>query len=201
MRLQTVIEESFKELAKKYGADPRGFLTETDVVSFLLCDLRKRLENQRLAVHSQLRPFWKDDGRYKVIKTRGWRWDSQDKANDGAVFDLVIVDDDDKYFRQAVEKAKEDQRCSNDLKYWRILSYPVQSFRAAIEVKIRLWQNIRFIERNGFPKLCAIRKKNKDCLLYYLVCDQEARDEDISKLQEISKKYTQVRVKIVRPRK
>jgi hypothetical protein len=112
VNLVSLIKQSLQELERAYD-NKKDFLTEADVVSFLVSSLREKIK-EGLRVHSQLRPFYQTREGYHVIKEKKgtWDWGLQRKANEGAVFDVVVVDDDDKYFKQAYKKAKEDQRVS-----------------------------------------------------------------------------------------
>jgi len=188
-KTKEIIKQSLQELEKKYCSNQKDFLTEADVVSFLISNLRKKIK-EGLRVHSQLRPFYQTEERYYVIKKEGetWGWRLQRKANEGAVFDVVVVDDYDRYFKQALEKARKDQGAPLNLKYWRMLSYPVEAFHAVLEVKIRLSGNVKEIGQVELPKLSAIQEK-RNCLLYYVVIDRCFKNEDRESLKKFEENY------------
>lgn len=198
--LRGKIDKSLKELEKNYRQKERDFLTEADAVSTLFNILKDRLKNANVAVHSQLRPFTQ---RNEVIvfdrRRKGWYWKKQRVANEGAPFDLAIIDAGDKYWKRAEKKAMYDQRAKKDLKYWRMLSYPIEAFLAAIEIKVRVWQNPPWIEKD-INKLSAILKKNKKCLLYAVVLDRKANPKEVKKIEGLARRKKHVRVWLCTPR-
>jgi len=108
-----------------------------------------------------------------------------------------VVDDYDIYFRQAFEKARKDQGVPLNLKYWRMLSYPVEAFRAVLEVKIRLSGIARHIEREHFPRLDAIQEKKEDCFLYYVVIDRCCNNRDCESLKKAKENYKEIYLEIL----
>lgn len=138
MELTEIIENSIKELQKEYQNNKRKYLTEGDIVSTLFSKLDKMLVKTSMSIHSQLRPYIGSPEDAYVIQNDSWI--KQDKANRGALVDLAIIDRNEVFWNESFEKAKKDQN-SKQLKYWRILSYPVKAFRAVIEVKIKVKRN------------------------------------------------------------
>jgi hypothetical protein len=174
MVLREIIEDSIEEILKDYKREERSYLTEGDVICRLFLALSHKL---KVFVHSQMRPYARS-GKDVLVIING-EWEKGNKANKGSLVDLAIIDTDEKFWKDAFKKAKNDQ--GSKLRYWRILSYPVEAFLAAIEVKIRVRGNVSRIYKD-IEKLVAIRKKNPKCLAYLVVLDRCATPEDLEKI-------------------
>jgi len=183
------VDRSIREVRDAYKRSERNFLTEADIVSSLIQALRKHVQCDRIAIHSQLRPFLKKNGKVKVIgeerskdKSRKRRWIEQKRANKGARFDIALVSRDEKHWKKALENAKEDQ--GGKLKYWRILSYPLEAFHAIVETKVRVSGNIDEI-RGDIERLVMVRQENPRCLTFLVVMDKKAKSKDLERIEGI----------------
>lgn len=197
MLLGKIVERALVELEKDYRRFEETYLTEGDVVASLLCSLRNLLEKEsgRLTVHAQLRPYKRTREGCMVLKEvkRKIEWAAQRKANEGTLLDVAVTDLNNEYWRETYTKALEDQhknrnprRSEIDLKYWRMLSCPVEAFKAAIEIKIRLWGNHQYIKRD-IDKLAKLREMNKNCLAYCLVIDRKQNGRRVGELRKYAK--------------
>lgn len=181
MNLRRVIEATISSFGRKYNKYKKRYLTEADVVSDLFSMLDQRLkQDPNLAVHSQLRPF---SGENRVIRGKVWKqvsWISQQKdPRRGSLVDIAVIDMSEAYWKRALNKAKR-------FDYWRILSYPVEAFRAALEVKIRVKGNFDTIKRD-IVKLVKIRNKSPDCLSYLIVSDRKSVREDRERIKKFGR--------------
>jgi hypothetical protein len=167
-RLKKDIERSIRQLIEDYRENELSYLTESDVVASLLGKLRERLGSDY--VHCELRPY-DVEGKFISGKPRKWSKDGR-----GSLVDIAVIRK-----HQLKATIKEKRR-----KYWRYLSFPVESFTASIEVKIRTWRNKRNI-RPDVDKLRLIKEANPDCLVYLLVLDRKASPEDIGKVRDYAK--------------
>jgi hypothetical protein len=187
-KLENALIESLKEIAEQYNDQESAFLTENDVVCKLFSILEKKLNRfTNIQIHTEIRPFHGNEKDCNVI--RGGAWKKQGKvANVGEKIDIGIIESNNSYYERALAKAKIDQG-TDDLNYWRILSYPVEALKAAIEVKIRVKNNSDGIKRDieKLKKLNHIdpNNPNNDCLLFFLVLDRQAKE---SRLSQIKKK-------------
>jgi len=178
--LANIIEDAIKELINNYKKDRERVsekicLTENDVVCKLYSLLHGNL-GENLEIHSELRPYIpKGENNVNVDVIRNTGWEKQNGANEGAKIDLAIIDTIESYWKQAFKKAKKDQNWEKKegLKYWRILSYPLNAFRAVIEIKIKVRNNYPRIRRD-IEKLKMIKKENPACLTYMVVLDRYA---------------------------
>ena len=169
-RLKSLVEASIRELIKDYRDNELSYLTESDVVAILLSMLRMRLDSD--SVHCELRPY---DSRKWFISGKPHKW--KKKAR-GCLVDIAIVK------KPELKKTiRERQR-----RYWRYLSFPVESFRASVEVKIRTWRNKRNI-RADIDKLHLILKANPKCLVYLVVMDRCAPEADLMKVRDYAQKH------------
>lgn len=120
------------------------------------------------------------------------QWKTQSRANDGSIVDIIVIDSDESYWKDACRKAKKDQG-SRKLKYWRIVSYPVKAFRAAIEVKVKVRSNFSGIRRD-VKKLETLKEADSDCLLFLVVLDRRASVEDLDEVKRGIGDESRVRV-------
>ena len=79
--------------------------------------------------------------------------------NQCAKVDLAVTDPNPEYLEQAITRIN-GQR--NQLKYWRILLYPLKGFKAVFEVKIRVEGNLKRIYED-IERLNLMHRRNKDC--------------------------------------
>ncbi|RLF35308.1 MAG: hypothetical protein DRN03_05405 [Thermoplasmata archaeon] len=191
--LKKIVEEVIGEVLEYYEKDRDGksYTTEGNIVSHIFARLLGApIWDKGIKIHSQVRPFKGEIGKEKVIRDGKWK-DQQGKANAGSVVDLAILDMRDRYWKKALEKAIKDQfgedRSEGSLRHWRILSYPVEAFRAAIEVKIRVRGNKRKILKD-VEKLCAIKRENPECLAYMVIADRCAPTDIISDIKEYAER-------------
>jgi hypothetical protein len=191
MHLKQAIEESIEALVKEYNDEKNKelFMTESDVVCRLYHVLFENSNLDRTRIHSEIRPFTEENGYTLVITGKSnYRWDKQleHEANKGCIIDLVLVDPKPNYFQMALRKAKRDQDVvdADDLKYWRVLSYPVESFKAAIEIKIKVHANEGRLSKD-VKKLKAIEEKNPNCLLYFVILDRRAKQSKLNSYQKM----------------
>ena len=195
--LDKIVSESIESIVKSYSRPENKilYLTEGDVVASLYSILRDRLKGvEDVTVHSQLRPY---DARSKEVRVIGERekkmqWKTQSRANDGSIVDIIVIDSDESYWKDACRKAKKDQG-SRKLKYWRIVSYPVKAFRAAIEVKVKVRSNFSGIRRD-VKKLETLKEADSDCLLFLVVLDRRASVEDLDEVKRGIGDESRVRV-------
>ena len=107
------------------------------------------------------------------------------------VVDLAILNMENKYWNKALDKAVKDQygknRVKKSLKYWRILSYPVEAFLTVIEVKIRVSGNEERILKD-VEKLYAIKKSNPKCLTYMVIADRCAPERILHNIRKYATK-------------
>ena len=180
--LKKMVEKVIEEVLEDYekDEDKKTYTTEGDIVSHIFARLLEApIWDKNIKIHSQVRPFKGEIGKEKVIRDGKWK-DQQGKANAGSVVDLAILDMRDRYWKKALEKAIKDQfgegRSEGSLRYWRILSYPVEAFRAAIEVKIRVRGNRKKIFKD-VEKLCAIKRENPECLTCMVIAFTSVRHQ------------------------
>ncbi|MCK5291708.1 MAG: hypothetical protein KAR39_06805 [Thermoplasmata archaeon] len=169
-RLKTTVERCIHELIRDYKDNELSYLTESDVVASLLSLLRMRLDSD--SVHCELRPY---DSKKRYISGKPHKWKKEAR---GCLVDIVILK------KQGLKRViRERQR-----RYWRYLSFPVASFRASVEVKIRTWRNKRNI-RADIDKLNLILRANPRCLVYLVVLDRYAPEADLMKVRDYAQKY------------
>jgi hypothetical protein len=139
------------------------YLTESDVVHRIAVHLEKQLEGADYRVHLELRPYRRSEGSLAKILEEGaveWRTAKEDgsplKENDGARLDIAVVKGTNG-FEEALQQARlvQSGRMDGDLRYWRMLSYPIEAIAAALEVKVRVRGNERRI-RKDIDKLALI---------------------------------------------
>ncbi|MCD6474586.1 MAG: hypothetical protein J7K47_06780 [Thermoplasmata archaeon] len=188
--MKELIEKAIGNILTDYKKNEKRYTTEGDVVAHLFCELQKVFKKkEEIILHSQVRPFDKDkESKVRVIKEG--KWIEQPQANAGSVVDLAILTmgENDKYWEIAFEKAMKDQyknkyKNKNGLKYWRILSYPVEAFLAAIEIKVRVDNNKKRIFED-IDKLHCLKSKNPNCLTYMLVLDRYASKNILRSIEE-----------------
>ncbi len=161
--LDSAIAAAIESVARRYSANPRGYLTESDLVVELASELKRRVRGWSLRVHCGLRPRWND----AVIRDGAWvRLQMERRGPFGHAIDVAIIDDSDEPWEKALEWVE-------GVKYWRVLSYPVEAFVAAIEVKVRVHNNLRRI-RLDIESLRAMREANREG-------PEEVRKEDLSR--------------------
>jgi len=191
--MKELIETAIGNILTDYKKNEKRYTTEGDVVAHLFCELQKVFEKrEEIILHFQVRPFYKDEeSKVRVIKEG--KWIEQPQANAGSVVDLAILTmgENDKYWREAFQKAMKDQyknkyKNKNGLKYWRILSYPVEAFLAAIEIKVRVDKNKKRIFED-IDKLYCLKSKNPNCLSYILVLDRYASENILRSIEERAK--------------
>ena len=88
------------------------------------------------------------------------------------------------------DKAKKDQ--GGSLRYWRILSYPLEAFRAAIMVKIRVKGNLLGI-RKDIQVLRLLHKRNPECLPFLFICDRMSSEKNKAEI----KRYCPSEVRLI----
>jgi len=176
VKIEEIIIQSLNELAEDYKTNERRYLTEGDSVAnlFSIINQKFKVTDVPLLVHLEMRPYTTHDGKTLIIgserKGSKVKWIKQEKANDGYLVDLAVIDLSESFWSEAIEKAKFDQSAGK-LKYWRILSYPVRAFLVAIEVKVRVQGNTTRI-RQDIDKLEAVKIKNPSCLTYFVILDR-----------------------------
>jgi hypothetical protein len=180
---QRTVKECVKQLQKHYDRDPTSYLTESDI-SFTLSSMLRKRKPSNSQVHCELRPYIADHGEHFVI--RNCHWKKQRKANEGSTFDIAIVRGT-RFWKEALRKARKDQK-SDSLRYWRILSYPVESFLSAIEVKARVNGNIEGIKKD-VDKLVALHSKNRYCFVCLVVMDRKAKQNDVKEILAHAKRH------------
>lgn len=189
MILEEFINIAIKNIINDYRCHIKKYTTEGDVIANLFAQLSHN-KFKNLYIHSQVRPFKGNIGNEEVIIDGNWR--KQEKANSGCIVDLAILDLQDKYWKKTILKANKDQkikRNSNEktLKYWRILSYPVEAFHAAIEVKVRVKNNKSRIIKD-IKKLSIIKKTNPKCLTYLIIVDRCTSKKTIKNIQKYAER-------------
>lgn len=196
------IENVIKRILKDYMENEKKYTTEGDAIAYLFSELIEVFKQNNIIVHSQVRPF-----SYKIINgkisnekiiKRG-KWKKQNRANEGNIIDLAIITlgKNYEYWKIALEKAKKDQykdkyEDKKQLEYWRILSYPIEAFRSAIEVKVRVKGNKGRI-LDDIKTLYCLKNKNPKVLTYILILDKCAPKE---MLQDIKQKAKEKEVKL-----
>jgi len=196
--LSRIIKEALRELESNYRRSEETYLTEGDVVASLLCSIRNLLseDSGHLTVHAQLRPYKRTREGCMILKQVGKeiKWTAQTKANEGQLFDIAVTHLNTQHWRETHTKALEDQyrnqttkKQGAELRYWRMLSCPVEAFKAAIEIKIRLWGNHQNI-KSDIQKLAKLREVNNDCLAYCLVIDRAQNSRRVKELTEYAEK-------------
>jgi len=179
---EEIIGNSIKELMQEYDENECSYLTENDVICKLYSILTRNCNPKEFRIHSELRPFYESvENQLVITEEKGGKigWYKQQTAKSGFRVDLSLINPKTKFF-EALEKAKKDQHArSGELKYWRMLSYPVEAFHAIIEVKIKVYRN-KTIDKD-IEKLVMIRDKNKDCQLYLIILDRKS-NPDILKI-------------------
>ncbi len=157
------------------------YFTESDVVIGLARHLAN-CNSDGAGVHSELRPFFGDSKSREVIGSKKSDWVHTDKTVEGACVDLAVV-------KYGVHLKKASSLKANiQTEYWRMPLYPVEGFKAAIEVKVRVKGNVHAIE-NDMKKLSLIRSKNNSCLCYVLILDALAKDKQNNKLKKLMQEY------------
>lgn len=172
MSLSEAVKGVIKDIINDYTTKEKEYLTEGDIVSTLFSKLKNCLEN--VGIHAQLRPYRKNG---QVIREDG-EWGERKTGNWGSVVDIAVVNEN--FWPGVREKHK-------DRKYWRMPSWPVEAFLAAIEVKARVSGNLPRI-RKDIDKLLAIKKENPNCLLYVVMMDKKAPEIDRKEIQEYAER-------------
>jgi len=176
------------ELAELYQDEKSMFLTENDVVLWLGRMLHD-VVGQGLEVHSELRPWIPED-----LVIRANKWDELKQLNWCSKVDLAVTDS--KYFQLAYDKIKKIQGKKSGLKYWRILLYPLEAFRAVFEVKARVSGNLDLIYED-IEKLSLMQCRHEDCEYYLLVFDKAASDEHLKQIEEEVSRYDSINYVLV----
>jgi len=203
--MREFIEKAIEKILEDYEKNKKKYTTEGDIICNLFAKLCDISWGENIIVHSQVRPFRGEIGREEVIRNGEWNEPKNKKANSGSVIDLAIIDMSKDYWNKSIKKANIDQigsvrQDTNFLKYWRILSYPVEALRAAIEVKAKVRGNRDRIWKD-IGKLIKIKEGNPDCLTYMIIADRRASSDRIQKIIEnfgdkkIDKIYTYPRIK------
>lgn len=193
MSLRNIIEESIYKLGEDFRTNKKSYLSEADALCSLFTILKNKLDLKQMNVHSQLRPFYKEMNNTFVLRrmpTRKIDWVIQEKANLGSLVDLSIIDIDKEYWIKAYAKALEDQHSKN-IKWWRILSYPVEALKAVIEIKVKVYGNFDEIEEDVY-KLEMIGKKKIECLLYFVLLDRRSKHRKTRNIDK-TKEYCKTR--------
>lgn len=121
-----------------------SYLSEADIVfevyRQLVNDgtLAKFFERRALDVHCEIRPYYESNGlEYVSVKDKargpGFFWVAQKLKNQGARVDLSITARNGAWLRKAESKAFSDQ--GGKMKYWRILSHPIENILLFSEFK------------------------------------------------------------------
>jgi hypothetical protein len=171
-------------VVKDYQHRKRSYLTENDVVMHIHAKLAK-MQLSSVGIQSELRPYiirGKDTMVLKETENNKIDWVKQNKALEGARIDLALVNQDDHYWESALKKAMNDQNRVEDLRFWRILSYPCATFQAMMEIKIRVNGNLRRIYKD-ISKFQAIQNENKKCLKFLMILDRCASEKSIEKIE------------------
>ncbi len=177
-------------ICDNYRKDERYILTESDLVSETYLHLKKSgiLEKYGLSLHTELRPF--DPENDEIIRKKTWEKIVQ--INYAAKFDLALVDKKKMYWDLSRKRIAQAQTGTDDeLKYWRFLLYPVESFRVVIEFKVRVKNNHKNI-RKDITKMKVLTKKNKCCLKYLVILDRAASTTSINTIVEEIKKENDI---------
>lgn len=101
------------------------------------------------------------------------KWKRQIKSNAGNVVDLAVLTmgEKDRYWNIVLKKAIKDKykkyRHENreGVRYWRTLSYPVEAFLSAIEIKVRVRGNKKRILKD-IDNLHCLKNENSKFDLY-----------------------------------
>jgi len=209
MNLSNIIHHALKKIIQSYRDNKCLIMTENDLVIRTYARLSEGGVPD-VSLHSELRPYIGNDNLCcSVIReltdddcgktTERFGWHTQGRANRGARFDLVVIQSDverSKLWERALSKAKCDQGLSSRIGYWRILSYPLEGFKAVIEFKIRVKNNINNIMRD-IAKLEKLHDENKNCLLYLVILDRCASEKDLEKIENRLKKTSVLNAYIV----
>ena len=191
-------------LISNYRADEKYILTEADATNRFYEILSQNLILQKydLSIHSELRPFIKQkNGKYKIIK-KG-KWTNEGRINEGAKFDLSIINNSNYFWDKAFKKVVRAQ--TNDetrVKYWRFLSYPLEAFKAVFEFKIRVQGNIRDSKKNprgiskDIEKLNVLHSENEDCLKYLVILDRKISEKNYHKIRNMLSDKPNIKQKI-----
>ena len=178
------LDSVLKWVVKDYQRKKRSYLTENDVVMHIHARLAK-MQFQTIGIHSELRPFIIDGRNTKILKETAKNkinWVKQNKALEGARIDLSLIDQNDLHWESAFKKALKDQNREEKLRFWRILSYPCEAFRAMIEIKIRVDKNLGRIYKD-ISKFEAVQKENKECLKFLIILDRCASENNMEKIE------------------
>jgi len=201
-KIRRITVEAIHQLVEDYQLDAEQgrFLTENDAACRLFALLDEKSNAYDIGVHSELRPFCCGDHTNDVKNCLVIRenkdgkiaWDKQgDDAKNGSRVDICLISQNGRYLKKAKLKAKFDQLGPNfdhagtDLKYWRILSYPVEAFQAAIEIKIKVHKNMTRIKKD-IEKMAVLKQNNDQCQTYLVVLDRQADHKYIEKIKNIA---------------
>lgn len=183
--LLLAIENSVKDVIKDYNEHERNYLSESDVTFALMSRMKDNIINPIFRIHMEARPFIKDEN--DLIINKHFEWTKQEHAYDGQRDDIAIIDDN--FWDEVLLKAKRDQKRPNkSLKYWRLLSQPLESFKAVVEVKIKVHDNLDGINKD-INKLWAIKKNNPNCIVLLVILDRCASARSL----KTAKKYAKER--------
>ena len=126
--------------ASSWYFDP---LSETDILyeiySRLLSEtyFQEFYNDRKIDIHCELRPYIKKGFKDFVVawdkSEKRYSWVPQKRKNEGARVDLTITTRNKTYLKQAYNKANRDQ--GGKMKYWRILSQPIENSIVFIEIK------------------------------------------------------------------
>lgn len=185
--MKKIVEKSIIEIVNDYERNEKKYTTEGDIVCNLFTNLLS-VYDENIIVHSQVRPFSGEIEKEKVIIDGEWREPKGGKANSGSVIDLAIIDMSKDYWNKTIRKANRDQlgeekEDKGSLNYWRILSYPVEAFHVAIEVKAKVKGNKGRIKED-IDKLAKIKERNPKCLTYMIILDRQASPDRVQKFIE-----------------
>jgi len=135
------IKKVSEDILKSFHGWQGNTLSEADIVfeiysRFLEHDIFMKFYNLgKVDIHLELRPFQKNAEQDLVIKddSAQYAWMPQRLKNEGIRVDFTITRRDEFLINQALKKATKDQ--GNKMKYWRILSNPLESNIIFVEVK------------------------------------------------------------------
>jgi len=175
------IDTIIKKLRERYYKDKRLILTEGDMINHAHTMLiRANIpEKYNLSLHSELRPF--DASTYEFIRDNGWSKDVP--INYAVKFDLSLIDKSKDYWDVTYRRVAQAQTGhENKVKYWRFLLYPSEAFKAVIEFKIRVNNNLKNLKKD-IKKLYWLHMRNKECLKFIVIMDRKATERCINNIQ------------------
>lgn len=175
------------DLVSLYQKKRTIFLSEGDSVLHLNT-LLHNIPDFSLEVHSELRPWIQDSD--EILRGQGWENLEGAQVNWAAKVDLAVTDPG--YFKAAYEKIREIQGKKKELKYWRILLYPLKAFHAIFEIKVKVHRNKSRIVKD-LNKLTSLYRKNENCQYYLIVLDRAATIKRLQSIEQEASKHPHVK--------